>query len=71
MNINTGSDPASQHTLPSSCQLTKITTALEKGDYVLGVYLDFSQAFDTIDDGTLLEKNVTIMESEVLPLNGL
>ena len=34
----------------------KITTALERGNYVLGVFLDFSKAFDTIDHDILLRK---------------
>ena len=34
----------------------KITTALERGNYVLGVFLDFSKAFDTIDHDILLKK---------------
>ena len=36
--------------------LDKIVKALENGDDVIGVYLDFSKAFDTVDHGTLLLK---------------
>ena len=36
--------------------LDKIVKALESGDYVIGIYLDFSKAFDTVDHGTLLLK---------------
>ena len=36
--------------------LDKIVKALENGDYVIGIYLDFSKAFDTVDHGTLLLK---------------
>ena len=34
----------------------KITEALEKGEVVIGVFLDFSKAFDTVDHHILLEK---------------
>ena len=36
--------------------LDKITAALDKGDIVLGVFLDFSKAFDTVDHQILLNK---------------
>ena len=36
--------------------LDKIVKALENGDNVIGIYLDFSKAFDTVDHGTLLLK---------------
>ena len=36
--------------------LDKITAALDNGDIVLGVFLDFSKAFDTVDHQILLNK---------------
>ena len=33
-----------------------ITEALEKGDYVIGLFLDFSKAFDTVDHDILFRK---------------
>ena len=36
--------------------IDKISTALEKGEYVLGLFLDFSKAFDTVDHAILFEK---------------
>ena len=34
----------------------KVSDALEKGDYVLGVFLDFSKAFDTVNHDILFSK---------------
>ena len=34
----------------------KISDALEKGDYVLGLFLDFSKAFDTVNHQILFQK---------------
>ena len=36
--------------------LDKIINALDKGDFVLGVFLDFSKAFDTVNHNILLAK---------------
>ena len=33
-----------------------ITEALEKGDYVVGLFLDFSKAFDTVNHKILFDK---------------
>ena len=34
----------------------KITKALDNGDYVIGIFLDFSKAFDTVNHEILLDK---------------
>lgn len=36
--------------------IDKISNALENGDYVLGLFLDFSKAFDTVDHNILFSK---------------
>ena len=36
--------------------MDNLTQALEKGKYVVGVFLDFSKAFDTVDHEILLDK---------------
>ena len=36
--------------------MEKITSALEKGEYVLGIFLDFSKAFDTVNHEILFKK---------------
>ena len=36
--------------------IDKITEALDKGECIIGVFLDFSKAFDTVDYGILLHK---------------
>ena len=34
----------------------KISEALDDGDFVIGVFLDFSKAFNTVDHNILLQK---------------
>ena len=41
--------------------IDKLTQAIENGEYIIGVFLDFSKAFDTVDHKILLE-NYIIME---------
>ena len=36
--------------------INELTNALENGDYVIGIFLDFSKAFDTVNHETLLDK---------------
>ena len=36
--------------------MDKISNALENGEYVLGLFLDFSKSFDTVNHDTLFEK---------------
>lgn len=38
------------------CLVDKISDALENGEYVLGLFLDFSKAFDTVDHKILFSK---------------
>ena len=50
--------------------MDNIIQALEKGEFVVGVFLDFSKAFDTVNHDILFEKKCIIMESEVLSYIG-
>ena len=36
--------------------IDKVTEALDKGEYIIGVFLDFSKAFDTVHHDVLLQK---------------
>ena len=38
------------------CMLDKLHDALEKGDYAIGIFIDFRKAFDTVDHSILLYK---------------
>ena len=38
------------------CLVDKISDALEEGKFVLGLFLDFSKAFDTVNHKILFEK---------------
>ena len=38
------------------CLVDRISDALERGEYVLGIFLDFSKAFDTVDHNILFAK---------------
>ena len=42
--------------LALTCVVDKISNALENGEYVLGLFLDFSKAFDTVNHDILFEK---------------
>ena len=39
--------------------MDKLTNAIENAEYVIGIFLDFSKAFDTVNRDVLLEKCVT------------
>ena len=38
------------------CLVDKISQSLDNGDYVLGLYLEFTKAFDTVNHAILLQK---------------
>ena len=38
------------------CMLDKLHDAMEKGDFAIGIFIDFRKAFDTVDHSILLHK---------------
>ena len=56
MNINLVSVKKHSPNLAMIYLVDKISNALQNGEYVLGLYLDFSKAFDTVNHKILLEK---------------
>jgi len=38
------------------CLMDKLVTALDSGEFAIGIYMDFSKAFDTVDIDILLQK---------------
>ena len=36
--------------------MDKLIHAIENGEYVMGIFLDFSKAFDTVDHTILMDK---------------
>ena len=45
--------------LAITASIDKLVKSVETGDYVVGVFLDFSKAFDTVDHEILLSKLLT------------
>ena len=56
MNINLDFDRIILHLWPWKRAIDRITHAMENGDYVWGVFLDFSKAFDMVHHNILMQK---------------
>ena len=56
--INTNLDSGKNHSthMALSSLIDRLTNAVEDGEYVIGIFLDFPKAFDTVDHEILLEK---------------
>lgn len=67
VNISTASDLICQ---PHQHLVEQITTATNNKQYSVGVFIDLSKAFYTIQHGLLLKKHYKDMESEGPHMNG-
>ena len=56
MKINMAFEKKSSTHLALLSFIDKVIQAIEKGEYAIGVFLDFSKAFDTVDHDILLDK---------------
>ena len=43
---------------------SKITEAIDNGNYVVGIFLDLAKAFDTVDHTILIKKTRTLWSKE-------